>query len=70
MVVDQNDMIKLENFDLQRDDKISTTVSFSDSLIEPAEMEMKFNEPRLKKSLNILNIELSHGATGSRKGLF
>lgn len=72
MVVDEKDMIKLENFDLEKPDTVSTSVEFPSVVHEEVKMEINFPSPKLKKQIKIENVELDrHGTSGSkRKNLF
>jgi hypothetical protein len=73
MVVDQTDMLKLENFDLEKPEVISTTVEFNSAASEEIKMQIKFSKPKLKEEIKIQNVELTsrHGTSGAkRKELF
>jgi len=72
MVVDEQDMLKLESYDLERIETISAGVDFNTELpIEDLELSMEFSQPKLKQSIKIQHVQLATGGTtGKGKGLF
>ena len=70
MMADENDMLKLDNFDLVRPDVISTNVDFvTNSADEEVKLEMEFSKPKLKQQVKIHHVEhTTRGASGA--GLF
>lgn len=70
MLADENDMLKLDNFDLEKPDVISTNVDFvTNSGDEEVKLEMEFDKPKLKQQVKIQHVEhTTRGTTGT--GLF
>jgi hypothetical protein len=72
MAIEEKDMLKLENFDLERPDVISANVEFRGEFQEEIKLQMEFAKPKLKEEIKIHNVELTrYGTSGSkRKELF
>jgi hypothetical protein len=73
MVVDENEMIKIEGYDLEKKEVISTSVEFNSvEADENLNLAMEFSDPKMKKQITIQNVELPRfGTSGTkRKELF
>ena len=68
MVVDENEMIKLEGYDLEKREVISTDVEFNMETPEgELKLVMEFSSPKLKKQIEIHNVELPKFGTSGTK---
>jgi len=65
-------MLKLENYDLEKIDVLSTSVEFSqEQNLEVPTLTIEFNSPKLKKIPVIENVQHRNGTSGSnRNSLF
>lgn len=64
-----DEMIKLENFDLEKPETVAAEVSFNFTETEEVCLEMDFPQPKLKTQVKIEHVELTRNGT-SGKGLF
>ena len=70
MAIDENEMLKLEGYDLERREVISAPVEFNSNLSdEKVELSMEFSQPVMKKKIEIHQVEHTKpGSTGSKTG--
>ena len=71
VVSDKDEMLKLENFDLEKPETVAAEVSFGFSEVEEVHLEMEFSQPKPKTQVKIEHVELTrNGTSGKGKGLF
>lgn len=69
MVVNTDEMLKIEGFDLERKETISARVEFNSDLLDfSVELSMEFPKPKAKQQIQIQHVELSSGGTSGSKG--